>query len=189
MRDEIVEVESAEAGSSIVITKQPESVKAEVGETVTFTVEATGATGWQWQYSKDQENWYNTGLSGSRTATISVPVIESRYGFYWRCVLTGTDGTTLASSGALLSKPVTEITVDDVIYSILGESNSVTVKKYVGNAQTVVIPEIVEGYSVIQIGPSAFEGNTSLRSIDLPDSIVIIGKRAFAGCTNLCEMK
>jgi len=53
----------------------------------------------------------------------------------------------------------------------------------------LTIPEIVNGMTVTKIGDDAFAGNTTITSIDLPDTITIIGKRAFKGCTLLCEMR
>ena len=66
---------------------------------------------------------------------------------------------------------------------------TLTVVGYQGNASVLVIPNKVEGYTVTKIGESAFEGNTVLTSIDLPDSITVIGKKAFKNCVNLSEMK
>ena len=62
------------------------------------------------------------------------------------------------------------------------------VVSYAGNSASVVIPEVVDGKTVTQIGEGAFEENTALESIDLPDTITIIGKRAFKGCSNLSQM-
>ena len=77
--------------------------------------------------------------------------------------------------------------IDDIEYDYLTET-TLYVVKYYGNAESVVVPETVEGLTVTEIGESAFEGNITLVSIDLPDTIAIIGKRAFAGCTSLQTM-
>ena len=107
--DEIVEVESAEAGSAVVITKQPEDVSAKVGETVTFTVVAENAETYQWQYSNDNgESWGNCGASlyeGVKTDTITVQFSRNRIGWLYRCVVTG-GGKTETSEGARLSENV-----------------------------------------------------------------------------------
>ena len=175
---------------SFAITKDPEDVSAELDTTVQFTVEATGAVSYQWQYSKNKTSWTNTYLSGAQTATVNVPVTEARYGFYWRCVVKNAGGETLESEGALLSKLITDFTVDNVVYQILDdEQKTVAVKEYLGSAADLVIPGVINGYTVVQIGASAFENNTALESIDLPDSITVIGRRAFAGCSKLSSMK
>lgn len=59
---------------------------------------------------------------------------------------------------------------------------------YNGSAATLEIPETVEQKTVTEVGAEAFAGNKTLTSIDLPDSITVIGKRAFADCTNLSQM-
>ena len=49
----------------------------------------------------------------------------------------------------------------------------------------VVIPEMLGGYPVTEIGPSAFKNSTVLRSITIPDGVTKIEFNAFSGCTNL----
>lgn len=73
------------------------------------------------------------------------------------------------------------------MYLIISET-SLRVVGYTGSASSITIPETVEGKTVTEIGPSAFEWNTDLVSIDLPDSIQIIWDKAFKNCTNLRSM-
>lgn len=54
---------------------------------------------------------------------------------------------------------------------------------YSGSAADVTVPE-----NVTRIDDGAFEGNTTITSVKMPNSITVIGKRAFAGCTKLSEM-
>ena len=76
--------------------------------------------------------------------------------------------------------------IDDVVYAEI--NGGMEVVKYNGSSATLTIPESVNGKTVIRIGASALEGNTTLTSINLPDTIQVIGERAFANCTNLAEM-
>ena len=76
--------------------------------------------------------------------------------------------------------------MDTVVYELI--DNVMTVTGYEGNYDTYVVAETVAGHTVKKIGDSAFEGNTDLVSITLPATIEVIGKRAFAGCTNLKNM-
>ena len=76
---------------------------------------------------------------------------------------------------------------DEIMYLIISET-SLRVVGYTGSASSITIPETVEDKTVTEIGPSAFEGNTDLVSIDLPDSIQIIWDKAFKNCTNLRSM-
>ena len=54
---------------------------------------------------------------------------------------------------------------------------------------TVVIPEKIEGKTVVSISKKAFAGNRQLRSITLPDTVLYIEKAAFSGCTSLSDIK
>ena len=67
------------------ITRDPESVTAEIGETVVLSIEATGeGLTYQWQNSRDDETWSNSGLTGSNTPAITIEMLEFRFGYYWR---------------------------------------------------------------------------------------------------------
>jgi hypothetical protein len=50
------------------------------------------------------------------------------------------------------------------------------------------VPATVDALPVVEIGAGAFEGNTTLTAIDLPDTVQVIGVRAFANCTSLSTM-
>ena len=167
------------------IIEQPVNVAAEVGETAALTVVATGAVKYQWQNSLNGEDWSNSGISGFNTETLSVPVTEARYGYLWRCVLTGATGEELITDAVMIERPAIEL--DGVTYERIDDA-TVRVVSYAGEAASVTIPEIVEGMTVTEIGEGAFENNAALVSIDLPDTITKIGKRAFKNCTGLSEM-
>ncbi|MCC8081747.1 MAG: hypothetical protein LIO80_07050, partial [Lachnospiraceae bacterium] len=87
------------------ITLQPSDYTGSVGDTATFSVEATG-TGltYQWQYkSAGGTMWHDSGLTGATTATLSVPVTAARDGQQYRCIVTDGDGNTVTSDAATLS--------------------------------------------------------------------------------------
>ncbi|MBR3495075.1 MAG: SH3 domain-containing protein, partial [Clostridia bacterium] len=65
--DEIVEVESAEAGTGVVITKQPADADVIRGETAEFTVTATGdELTYQWQVKlPTSSSWGDTSFNGN----------------------------------------------------------------------------------------------------------------------------
>jgi len=171
----------------IEITSQPQSVELPVGEIAQFTVEASGdGLSYRWYICKPGGTWAVTSMEGCRTATLSVGVTLERSGNQYRCVITDAFGNSVSSEAAMLTV-ISDITLDDVVYERTSET-TVSVKSYAGSAATVVIPETVEGYTVTAIGESAFEGNTGLVSIDLPDTIEVIGKYAFKNCTSLTTM-
>ena len=188
--DEIVEVESTEAGTeAFEIVNEPSDLTVTAGETAEFTVEATGKDlVYQWQYSMDDgSSWYNTGLNGAQTSKLSFEALASYDGRMFRCVVKSgsdrkvTNGVTLTIEQDLI--------INDVVYRQITETTLMVVS-YSGSASEVTIPQNpVPGMTVTEIGEGAFEGNRSLNSIDLPDTIVIIRRRAFANCSSLREMK
>ncbi len=86
-----------------------------------------------------------------------------------------------------------QFTVDNIIYELKDDGNSVKVK---GNNLTIntslTIPSTVTSnettYDVVEIGYLAFYNCANLTSISLPNSIDSIGVRAFNGCTNLTSV-
>lgn len=52
-------------------------------------------------------------------------------------------------------------------------------------AQSVTIPETLEGYTVTEIGEWLFAKNTNITSVELPASITAISQGAFIDCENL----
>ena len=87
------------------ITAQPESVTASAGETVKFTVKATGVgLTYQWQYkTATGTNWVNSTAAGADTASLSVKATTARNGQQYRCVITDANGKTVTSSAAKLT--------------------------------------------------------------------------------------
>ncbi len=87
------------------LIRQPESQTASKGETVKFTVTATGeGLSYQWQYcSAKGSKWYNSGMTGSKTATLTVAATTARNGQKYRCVVSDADGNTLTSDVAMLT--------------------------------------------------------------------------------------
>ena len=55
-----------------------------------------------------------------------------------------------------------------------------TLQKYEGNAEQVVIPAFITA-----IAPRAFEGNKTMCSLIMPDSVKSVGNNAFFGCWKL----
>ena len=77
----------------------------------------------------------------------------------------------------------------DFVFAVRDDSTGIVVVKYNGTASTLTVPNTVAGLPVVEIGAPAFEGNTKLKSVTLPATIEIIGRRAFAECKNLLEVK
>ena len=77
----------------------------------------------------------------------------------------------------------------DFVFAVRDDSTGIVVVKYNGTASTLTVPNTVAGLPVVEIGAQAFEGNTKLKSVTLPATIEIIGRRAFAEYKNLLEVK
>ena len=54
-----------------------------------------------------------------------------------------------------------------------------------GQAAELVIPAVLEGYPVAEIGKKAFLSKKGLRRITLPDSLEAVGDWAFAYCAKI----
>ena len=173
-----------------VVTQQPEDVEAPVDSMVTISLKAENAVKYRWQTSTNGGETFGYSSSsvyaGYNTDTITFKLTEARVGFKFRCEITGENGEKIYSDVVTVTAASTDVTLNDVVYEAV--DGSMRVKSYLGSAATVIIPETVNDLTVTAIGEGAFENNTTLVSIDLPDSITVIGKRAFAGCTSLCVM-
>ena len=76
--------------------------------------------------------------------------------------------------------------LSDFEYSVYNER--VTITGYNGTRSNLIIPGEIKGYRVTSIGGSAFEGCSSLTSINIPDGVTSIGNCAFEDCTSLTSI-
>lgn len=70
-------------------------------------------------------------------------------------------------------------------FSFVVLESSAIIKKYNGNDEKVVVPEMIDGFPVREIGKNAFVGNEIITDVVLPDTVVVIDDHAFANCLNL----
>ncbi len=84
------------------------------------------------------------------------------------------------------SGTTTYTTSSGYTYTLSG--GAATIIKYEGSGGAVTVPASLDGYPVVAIGDSAFEGNTALTSITLSEGITTIGQWAFADCTGLTSV-
>ena len=85
-----------------------------------------------------------------------------------------------------IDPPASGYVVENVTYDLV--DGEMTVMGYTVATSSYTVQETIDGYPVTRIGDEAFCGNTTLEYITLPDTIEVIGKRAFANCTNLKGM-
>ena len=71
----------------------------------------------------------------------------------------------------------------DFTYSV-NDDETVAITGYTGNGSVVVIPATLDGMAVTAIGDNAFNGNSIITSIIIPEGVKTIGAGAFANCAN-----
>ncbi len=65
------------------------------------------------------------------------------------------------------------------------EGGKVTVTSYIGDEKNVIIPATLGGCPVVKIADRAFENNTKITNITVPEGICEVGWFAFSGCVAL----
>ncbi len=87
------------------ITKQPADATVELGETVSFSVTATGTAPLKYQWQSRQGatgTWSNSGLPDAKTDTITFTATTGLHGWQFRCVVTDGNGNPKTSEPATL---------------------------------------------------------------------------------------
>ena len=83
---------------------------------------------------------------------------------------------------SVFSFPVNAVTTE-WDYSI--QNGYAVVNAYNASDEHIIIPSEFEGYPVRYIGPGAFAGNNSVKSVIIPDCVCDIGDNAFENCISL----
>lgn len=73
----------------------------------------------------------------------------------------------------------------DFSFTLNNAGDGYIVTGYSGGDTAVVVPDWYNGMPVTEIGDSAFEGNTAIKSVALSSFIERIGDSAFEDCTSL----
>lgn len=85
-----------------------------------------------------------------------------------------------------VDEPITDIGSRGLAYSVNSDHTSCTVTGMGSCEDTeIIIPTVIDGYDVTEIGSGAFQDCTSLTSVTIPDSVTRIGENAFRDCTSL----
>ena len=97
--------------SNLSITQQPKSVTAAEGTMVRFTVAASGADSfaYQWQYQAPNGIWRKTVSTGYDTPTLKIPATASRNSNQYRCIITNAYGHQIISEAATLT--ISDLTI------------------------------------------------------------------------------
>ena len=123
---------------TIEIAAQPNDYAGPIGDNAKFTIAAAGNNlKYQWQVFKNGV-WKNTSLSGNKTATLEVAIMESRDGMKFRCVVTDVNGKSLYSDEATLTVAVPAVTItsepedcsgpvgDTAVFTVIAEGEELT---------------------------------------------------------------
>ena len=70
--------------------------------------------------------------------------------------------------------------------TVTNADDTIAITGYTGSGGDVVIPATITGLPVTSIGSLAFWANSTLTNVTLPDSVTIIGDRAFTGTALIC---
>jgi len=73
-------------------------------------------------------------------------------------------------------------------YAYTVTDGNATITGYIGPGGPAKIPTTLGGYPVIAIGDYAFEYNTNITSMSIPDSVTTIGSEAFYDCSALTSV-
>ncbi|MGN0517245.1 MAG: leucine-rich repeat protein [Acutalibacteraceae bacterium] len=112
---------------------------------------------------------------------------ECDYGYYKDCFNPNVSLYNITSKNITFVKA--EWTDSDSFdYVINSDNQTATITGYPGTGTEVIIPPIIDGYTVTGIDDMAFYGCSSVTSIIIPDSISWIGWSAFGDCTNLTSV-
>lgn len=106
---------------------------------------------------------------------------ESTHNFIIRLDLTNWNWNT--QTGATFT-----VTVAAATNKFRFDQTTGTITEYNGTDTVVVIPSKISSWPVTKIGEDAFQDNTTITSVTIPDSVTEIGSNAFAGCTNLTSV-
>lgn len=100
------------------------------------------------------------------------------------------EGTTLIVTESTILRARWEyidVSTFEYVTKVLGDK-TLEITKYNGNEKIVMIPEYIDGVKVTQIGDMAFDGNTSIMKVIIPDSITHIGIYSFRECSSLLTL-
>jgi hypothetical protein len=73
-------------------------------------------------------------------------------------------------------------------YTINADGLTITITRYFGPTNNVIIPSSINGLTVTSIGDWALGWTSSLTSVTIPNGVTSIGSDAFAWCTSLTNL-
>ena len=83
--------------------------------------------------------------------------------------------------------PTTPASTSVYTYEVLSDG-TIRITSCQTSDVNLVIPDTIDGYTVTEIGASAFANQTSIQTVKFPANLKQIGVKAFANCTGLLEV-
>lgn len=83
--------------------------------------------------------------------------------------------------------PTTPASTSIYTYEVLSDG-TIRITSCQTSDVNLVIPDTIDGYTVTEIGASAFANQTSIQTVKFPANLKQIGVKAFANCTGLLEV-
>lgn len=77
----------------------------------------------------------------------------------------------------------------DCTYIFNADRTGYILTAYSGTAAELALPSYINGIPVISIEKEVFMNNTTLTSLELPETLIGIGEKAFYGCANLATLR
>ena len=119
------------------------------------------------------------------------------FAIIFTCLLVNEDLPTAISgtSGVYESKEPICPPESDFTYEVLyeseeeGEEEGIIITGYSGNETKVIIPETLDGLTVVEVSPEVFFKNERLTYIKLPSGLSFISGEAFQYCSSLTEIQ
>ncbi len=118
----------------------------------------------------DPENIYTSPITITASCTVNAYAVVY-------------NGENIASSTEIVSQEYLIGALDHEKLFKISDSGYIT--SYLGNEETLSVPDSIGEILVVGIDSKAFLNNTSLRSVTLPDACISIESYAFYGCVNL----
>ena len=76
----------------------------------------------------------------------------------------------------------------DFVYGYNEAKTAITILAYTGSDAAVSIPDTIDALPITEIGDDAFADNSTITTVHVPETVEVIGMRAFKNCVNLKEM-
>lgn len=94
----------------------------------------------------------------------------------------------LALSLCLILMTAALADAEDFVFALNTSGDGYVVTGYTGSETSVTVPDWYNKLPVTEIGSGAFQGQTGIKSVSIPSTIVRIGSAAFKNCSSLSKL-